>query len=145
MRKFKGGAVRDTAEGKLSYYGFRHPLVEQSFAKYMEGHQTLPDGSKREANNWWGGWSTDISLQSMIRHLEDLQALHAGYNVYEIRFKDGRVEKSYRKDKITGFPKYVGDVKVIDKEECLNAIKFNVNAYLLEMMKNNDEINNYAI
>ena len=135
VRTFKGGAVRDTDIGKYSYFGVRHPLVEQSFAKYMEGHQTLPDGSKREANNWWSGWSTDISLQSMIRHLEDLQALHAGYNVYEIRFKDGRVEKSYRKDKITGFPKYVGDVKVIDKEECLNAIKFNVNAYLLEMMK----------
>ncbi len=129
MRKFKGGAVRDTAEGKLSYYGYRHPLVEQSFAKYMEGHQTLPDGSKREANNWWGGWSTDISLQSMIRHLEDLQALHAGYNVYEIRHKNGRVEKLYSKDRMTG------DIKAIDKEECLNAIKFNVNAYLLEMMK----------
>ena len=106
MRKFKGGAVRDTAEGKLSYYGFRHPLVEQSFAKYMEGHQTLPDGSKREANNWWGGWSTEISLQSMIRHLEDLQALHAGYNVYEIRHKNGRVEKLYSKDKMTGGLRY---------------------------------------
>ena len=36
MRTFKGNATRDTNKGKkISYFGFRHPLVEHSFGKYM--------------------------------------------------------------------------------------------------------------
>lgn len=127
MRKFKNGAIRDTAEGKLEYYGFRHPLIEQSFAEYMDRHRNLPDGSKRSSNNWWSGWSTDISLQSMVRHLEDLQALHAGLYAYEIRDKKG-VRRVYSFKKLK-------EGTEITKEECLNAIRFNAGAYLLELLK----------
>lgn len=127
MRKFKNGAIRDTADGKLEYYGFRHPLIEQSFAEYMDRHRNLPDGSKRSSSNWWDGWSTDISLQSMVRHLEDLQALHAGLYAYEIRDKKG-VRRVYSFKKLK-------EGTEITKEECLNAIRFNAGAYLLELLK----------
>jgi hypothetical protein len=127
MRKFKNGAIRDTADGKLEYFGVRHPLIEQSFAEYMDRHRNLPDGSKRSSNNWWSGWSTDISLQSMVRHLEDLQALHAGLYAYEVRDKKGvRGVYSFKKLK---------EGTEITKEECLNAIRFNAGAYLLELLK----------
>jgi hypothetical protein len=136
IRHFNNGAIRDTADGKLEYFGFRHPLCEQSFAKYMLDHQQLPDGSMRDSNNWWKGWNQIISLQSMVRHLEDLQALHSGLVVLEIRSKRG-VEKVYYdlSKNIPYTPKKGELVKIITKEEALNAIRFNTQAYLLDYLK----------
>ena len=134
IRKFENGATRDTTNGKFEYFGFRHPLVEQSFARYMHNHRTQSDGSLRDSNNWWKGWDTNVSLQSMIRHMEDLQALDAGLVVVEIRHKDGSVEKVYATEPVS-LDK--GDtLKAINREECCNAIRFNSGAYLLEVMKN---------
>lgn len=134
IREFGNGAIRDTSNGKLDYYGFRHPLIEQKFAEYMHEHRKMADGSMRDANNWWGGWDTTVSLQSMIRHLEDLQALHAGYDVLEIR-RNGSVKKKYIKHK-EGVVNMLedDDVKFITTEDCLNAIRFNSGAYLLKCL-----------
>lgn len=135
MRKFETGAIRDTGEGKYEYFGFRHPLIEQSFAKYMYEHSIMPDGSLRDANNWWKGWDKNISLQSMVRHLEDLQAIDAGLVVIEARYKDGSVKKIYN-TKPVELDKDVVSYKTINREECCNAIRFNAGAYLLDVMKN---------
>lgn len=81
MREFESGAVRSNAGGKISYHGFRHPLCELSFGKYMLKHQKQEDGNLREPNNWWKGWDRKISLDSMVRHVEDLQAIHDGYTL----------------------------------------------------------------
>ena len=89
IRKFESGGLRDSSEGKLNYYGFRHPLLEQSFAKYMHEHRKMTDGTLRDANNWWKGWDKEVSLQSLVRHVEDLQAINAGYVVIEIRNATG--------------------------------------------------------
>ena len=135
-RIFNSGALRDVGEGKYDYYGFRHPLLEQSYAKYMHKHRQMPDGTLRDANNWWKGWDTDVSLQSMVRHVEDLQALHAGLVVIEIRGKDG-IRKVYH-DLSNNEPYQIGkDEKfhVVTKEEALNAIRFNTQAYLLQLYK----------
>ena len=136
IRKFEGGAVRDSGQGKLDYYGFRHPKLEQLFAEYMERHQHLPDGSTRQANNWWAGWSKDISLQSLVRHVEDLQAIHAGYVVIEVRGPQG-VRKVYHN--LSHNEPYIleedEEAKVIGVEECTGAIRFNAMAYLLEHIK----------
>lgn len=130
MRKFDSGAVRSSNAGKNEYYGYRHPLVEKSFGDYMRKHQIQEDGKERKANNWWGGWDKEVSLQSMIRHMEDLTALHAGYNVYKIYTKEG--EKTvYSKKEIFTFSKCIK----VTEEDCLNAVKFNSNAYLLEVLK----------
>jgi hypothetical protein len=133
IRIFKGGGLRDTSDGKLEYYGFRHPLLEQSFAKYMHEHRKMSDGSLRDSNNWWKGWDSIISLQSLVRHTEDLQALDAGYRVFELRHTDGSVEKVYSKDEIAH--SFSGQIKEITEEECCNAIRFNADAYKLQILK----------
>jgi hypothetical protein len=136
IRKFESGGLRDSSEGKLNYYGFRHPLLEQSFAKYMHEHRKMTDGTLRDANNWWKGWDKEVSLQSLVRHVEDLQAINAGYVVIEIRNETG-VHKVYH-DLSTNEPYVVDeedDVKVITAEECANAIRFNAEAYKLQLFK----------
>ncbi len=137
IRVFEGGGLRDSGEGKLNYYGFRHPLIEQSFARYMDEHRKMADGTLRDANNWWKGWDKEISLQSLVRHVEDLQAIHAGYMVIEVR-RNG-VEKHYIEiEKGTNFLNSIPEdipVKIISAEDCLNAIRFNTGAYLLDHLK----------
>ena len=136
IRIFKSGAMRDTGESKLEYYGFRHPLLEQSFAKYMHEHRKMSDGSLRDSNNWWKGWDKLVSLQSLVRHTEDLQAIHAGLFVMEIRNKDG-VKKVYH-DLSNNEPYIVekdDEVKIITEEDCCSAIRFNAEAYKLQILK----------
>ncbi len=132
MRKFKKGSIRDTNKGKISYYGFRHPLVEHSFGKYMLKHQKQADGQLRSPNNWWGGWSEDISIDSLIRHAEDLQAIHAGLYVYKVRDNGEEtvvLPYPYKEIFKKELPK---NWNLVSKEDCYNAIKFNCNAGLLE-------------
>ena len=88
----------------------------------MRKHTIQEDGKVRDANNWWKGWDKEISLQSLIRHTEDLQAICAGYYVYEING-----ERVYTKKEIKGHTS-------ITEEDCLNAIRFNTGAYLLEIL-----------
>jgi len=136
IRKFKTGGLRDSGEGKLNYYGFRHPLLEQSFAKYMHEHRKMIDGTLRDANNWWKGWDKEVSLQSLVRHVEDLQAIDAGYEVIEVR-RNG-IEKHYvRPELCTDFLNSIPEdvpVKVVNAEECCNAIRFNAEAYKLQIL-----------
>ena len=133
MRLFKSGATRSNAEGKISYYGFRHPLVELSFGKYMLRHQVQEDGKKREPNNWWRGWNKSVSIQSLVRHCEDLQAIYAGYQVVKVRNKDGETTH-YIKEGQQVIVTKDDKCEVIGEEECVNAIKFNCNAYLLNIL-----------
>lgn len=131
IRKFDTGATRDTSSGKLEYFGFMHPLCDYSFANYMNHHRTMADGSLRDSNNWWGGFPKITVLQSLCRHIEDLKLINAGYFVYE-----------YRTDKIAERKVFVNcldplpeNYKEITEEECCNAIRFNSQAYLLEILK----------
>ena len=129
MRTFKGNATRDTNKGKISYYGFRHPLVEHSFGKYMLKHQKQADGKLRSPDNWWSGWDESVSLDSMTRHLADLECIQAGLYVYKIRNKDEEITAVYPcKQNKKGWEE-------VSKEDCYNAIKFNCNAGLLEYLK----------
>ena len=137
MRIFKSGAKRSQADGKFEIFGYRHPLIEHSFNKYMQKHQLCEDGSIRKGTNWWAGWEKEVSLQSMLRHAEDLTALHAGLVVYKIRSKAGERTVYIKED---GFLKLekgesLGDVEIVTTEDCLNAVKFNCNSFLLEHLK----------
>lgn len=144
VRKFESGATRDTADGKLNYYGFRHPLLEQSFAYYMHEHRKQTDGSIRDANNWWKGWDKEISLQSLIRHTEDLQAINSGYLVFELRYEDGSVGKEYvdgiseANDSVKSWKEMGIAFKWVTVEETLNAIRFNTQSYLLQVLARKD-------
>lgn len=137
MRVFNSGSIRSSDHGKLNYFGFREPLIEQSFSRYMEKHRVCEDGSLRDANNWWKGWDVSVSVQSLVRHTEDLQALEAGYNVFKLR--DDKGEKTIytkNKKKTEEFQKDIRYLEV-DKEETANAIRFNTSSYLLQILKDN--------
>jgi hypothetical protein len=136
IRTFESGGLRDSGDGKYDYFGFRHPLLEQSFASYMHEHRKMADGSLRDANNWWKGWDKLVSLQSLVRHVEDLQALQAGLVVIEIRNKNG-VRKVYH-DLSKNEPYVIEKdetAKIINADDCCNAIRFNAMAYLLQTLK----------
>ena len=130
MRKFNKGATRDTEQGKYEYYGFTHPLLDYCFARYMHKNRTMGDGSLRDSNNWWGGFGKDVVIQSMTRHVEDLKLLHTGYKVYEVR-ENGEC----RREVLTQKEKPKKHWKEITIEDCCNAIRFNSQAYLLEIIK----------
>jgi len=137
IRTFTGGAIRDTSEGKLDYVGFQHPVIEKSFADYMHSHRKMPDGTLRSANNWFGGFGKDTVIQSLVRHTEDLRAIYCGYVVYEERH-EGQVFKHYlrNEDELTEVitTDKSENLKRITEEDCLNSIKFNCNAYMLETL-----------
>jgi hypothetical protein len=131
IRVFSSGSTRDTSEGKFEYYGFIHPLNDYSFSEYMHKHRKQSDGNLRDSNNWWKGFGKDVPLQSLVRHLEDLKLLHTGYFVYEEK-KDGECRRIVRSKKIKNLEE---NCKEITLEECCNAIRFNVEAYKLEIIK----------
>lgn len=131
IRKLDSGAVRDTDNGKFEYLGFMHPLNDYSFAKYMHEHRKMADGSLRDSNNWWAGFGLDVCIQSLVRHVEDLKMIYAGYYVYEKR--DGtKAERIVLKERLKKLP---GNYKEITVEESTNAIRFNSMAYQLEHFK----------
>ena len=108
MRHFGTGATRDQDTSKFDYEGFNSPLVEKAFASYMNTHRIQPDGSVRASDNWQLGIPLDAYIKSLIRHVEDLRLHHRG----------------------------VGDEAVdSDLISVLCAIRFNVNGYLLEVLK----------
>lgn len=129
MRKFDSGGTRDTSKGKFEYYGFRHPLCEHSFAGYMHEHRLQTDGSFRDANNWWLGWDKEISLKSMVRHVEDLTALHAGFRVFKERVGDEERTHILKKN-----DKPDPTWREVFEEETCNAIRFNTDAYKLDLL-----------
>lgn len=130
IRIFKDGGTRDTSNGKFAYYGFRHPLVEHSYGAYMHRHRKMPDGSLRDPDNWWKGWDKTTSLDCMVRHVVDLEALHAGLRVFKERV--GNEERTHF---LFPHEKPIKGWREIDEEECCNAIRFNSHAYLLEDLK----------
>lgn len=130
MRRFSSGAQRDTGNGKFEYYGFRHPLCEHSFASFMHEHRLMPDGTFRDSNNWWAGWDKDISLKSLARHFEDLTALRAGFCVYKSRVAGSEHTYILKKGERPG-----ADWRMVTEEETCNAIRFNADAYKLQLLK----------
>jgi len=76
MRSFDTGATRDTAEGKLDFEGFLHPLFMEQFAKYMNMHRLQSDGKLRDSDNWQKGIPQDICMKSAFRHFFEMWKAH---------------------------------------------------------------------
>jgi hypothetical protein len=134
LRKFDGGATRSSANGKIDWFGVRHPLVEKSFGEYMKKHTHTEDGSIREFTNWHGGWDKSISLQSLLRHVEDLQAIYNGYRVVKVRSRIGEVTHYLKKGETVELEDDE-TAELISEEECVNAVRFNCGSYLLDILK----------
>lgn len=112
IRTFPTGATRNLDVNKLDYEGFLCPLVMESFAKYMNSHRMQKDGTLRSSDNWRKGIPFDVYMKSMFRHFHDAWKIHRGH--VAISSEDGHQ---------------------IDMEEALNAIAFNVNGYMHELLK----------
>ena len=136
MREFGNGAIRSSAQGKIDWLGVRHPKVEASFGNYMRKHTQTEDGKTRAYDNWWSGWDENVSIQSLIRHVEDLNAIQAGQYVYKIKDFHGEHTLIYDEQN-----KKLDDFGArITKEDCYNAIRFNCGAGLLEHLRKNSEL-----
>lgn len=76
VRRFDGGATRDTDEGKFDYEGFFSPLVLRERAAYMHRHRTQSDGTMRDSDNWQRGIPLDAYMKSGWRHFVDVWTQH---------------------------------------------------------------------
>ncbi len=112
LRRFETGATRNLDVNKLDFEGFYCQLVMESFAKYMHSHRMQKDGTLRSADNWRNGIPLDVYMKSMFRHFHDALKIHRGH--VAISSEDGHE---------------------INMEEALNAVAFNVNGYLHELLK----------
>ena len=114
IREFKGGATRDTDKTKLDIEGFNNPLVDKSYAKYLNKHRKTANGL-RDSDNWqnmFGDKHFDVCMKSLCRHVLDARLAHRGYK---------------------------SEQPIMDS---LNAIIFNAKAYLLKLLL--DEANYQA-
>jgi hypothetical protein len=107
MRKFETGATRDSDETKHDPEGFNSPLVELRFCEYMTKHRVQADGGLRASDNWQKGIPRDAYMKSIWRHMLDLWLHHRGY---------GHKAKE-------------------PLEEALCALRFNIDGYLFEILK----------
>jgi len=115
MRQFESGATRDTNDhpDKPSYYKALSPIVLREYVKYLGRHRTMPDGSKRDWDNWKNGIPIDVYMDGLLRHTMAVWLIQSGYRSFDNH----------------------GEVTLKDS---LNGIKFNVDGFLHEILK--DEI-----
>jgi hypothetical protein len=113
VRKYDSGATRSPLGDKLRYEGFLSPLVLKRYAEYMHKHRVQSDGKLREPDNWQKGMPLGDYIDSGWRHVMDWWLHHRGY----------------------------GSQASESLEESLCAILFNVNGYLLEILKQKEQLN----
>lgn len=112
IRTFPSGATRDSNQFKLEFARFLSPEVLNEFALYMHKHRVQSDGSLRAPDNWKRGLPRQAYMDSLMRHLMDLWALHEGISVT-------RPE----------------DSSMPDLKETLCSIMFNSMGYLYEVLR----------
>lgn len=117
-RAFQTGATRDDDSQKLDYEGFLSPIVLRRFAEYMHKCRlrNIPIGqSIRSSDNWQNGMPLDSYMKSGLRHLFEAWLMH-----------DGFVAKDEKG-------------QILDLEEVLCALLFNVQGYLYQILKAKDD------
>jgi hypothetical protein len=108
IRQFGTGANRDTDVGKLDFEAFDHPLLVESYARYLNKHRKLPDGTFRDGDNWQKMFGDDhfaVCMKSAHRHFFDVWKQHRGIKSSE------------------------------SLEDSINATIFNLKAYLFKILK----------
>jgi hypothetical protein len=110
IRTFASGATRD-ADKAEDPEGFLHPRVVLEFTAYMAKHRKQADGAYRSSDNWQKGIPKDAYIKSAWRHFLDIWLHHRGY------------ASSTREALIPA----------------LCALLFNVQGYLLETLKAQDQ------
>ena len=121
MRTYHTGATRDTDQGKLDFEGFTNPFVRLRFAEYMHRHRKQSDGQLRDGDNWQKGMPLGDYLQSLIRHVEEL-------------------DRWYRRGEVR--PKTSRDPQ--DEEDVACAILFNAAGFLLDRLRRREYAPTYG-
>lgn len=111
LRTFASGATRDTDERKNDYEAFLSPSVIRRYGDYMQSHRIQTDGQVRPGDNWQKGISKDAYMKSMWRHFMDIWTIHRGNEAKDF------------------------DGNVVNMDEALSAMLFNVMGYLHEELK----------
>jgi hypothetical protein len=88
MRTFETGATRDGNVSKIDYEAHLCPETLHAYCEFLHAHRALPDGSRRDADNWQKGMEPDVWIESLVRHSLQLWRLHRGFRVVE-RKPDG--------------------------------------------------------
>jgi len=79
IRTFATGATRTAADNKLRFDGFLSPLSLVRYAEYMHEKREMPDGSRRDPDNWKKGITEQSYYESLLRHAVDLMLHNDGY------------------------------------------------------------------
>jgi hypothetical protein len=110
-RVFESGANRDDDTRKMDFEGFLSPVVVRRYAEYMHAHRFgHPDGI-RAADNWQRGIPQEAYMKSAWRHFMDWWLIH----------RDHVAEDA--------------DGQLVDVQDALCALLFNVQGYLHEVLK----------
>lgn len=140
-RVFSSGANRNSSLGKFTYKDFINPLNEYSYGKYMDGKRVLADGTIRDGDNWQKGIPKDSLLDSLTRHIKELELLHLGFVVIQYTDEKGEHTEVFQDQEVNEFKAFVEildskDIKwhFIELEDVLNAIRFNSEAYKLQVL-----------
>lgn len=94
MRQFETGATRDSDDhpDKPNYVKALSPIVLREYVKYLGRHRTMPDGTKRDWDNWKGGLPIDVYMEGLLRHVMAVWLIQHGYKAYdnngEVTLKD---------------------------------------------------------
>ena len=105
MREFATGATRDQDEAKIDFEGHLDYRVVQAYCEYMNRHRLQPDGKVRASDNWKLGIPKAAYMKSGWRHFMDWWTEHNG----------GKSREGMK--------------------DALCALLFNVQGYLLEVLK----------
>lgn len=81
--EYSTGAKREDADDKIDYEGFMSPLVVEAFAEYMHFNRYMPDGTKRDSDNWQEGMPYNHLMKSLWRHFFDVWKEHRGWKSKE--------------------------------------------------------------
>lgn len=94
MRNFESGASRDANDhpDKPSYYNALSPIVLREYVKYLGRHRTMPDGTKRDWNNWKKGIPMAVYMDGLLRHAMAVWLMQQGFKSHdnhgEVTLKD---------------------------------------------------------
>jgi len=88
VETYASGASRSDSTDKLDYANGLSVQVLTRYLEYLQKHQTLPDGSKREFWNWKRGMSEDRYVEALLRHTVDLLRCYRGLLVPNAELED---------------------------------------------------------
>ncbi len=129
FRTFPSWSTRDTAQWKLEYSNYIHPLADYSYSQYMKSKQIIwwEYRSGRNRQKWL---PEESCFESLIRHIEIVKLIKHWFDVYEYNLDgviDWDVVPSWTKPSIPEWA--IVDHKNIESE--LNACRFNSEAMKL--------------